>query len=147
MQLSQITEGITHIEDLGVQEFLDALYNFEKFEISEKIDGSNLQFGYDEQGFYTSRETKGDAERLRSESEYEKEYNTTFQRSAHLALEKAIPSLLKSGHLKQGDAVEVEVLYGVLPNAVPYNEGINRIIFLRPTNGNPNLKGKWNTSK
>ena len=144
MQLSQISplrEGITHIEDLGVQEFLDALYNFEKFEISEKIDGSNLQFGYDEQGFYTSRETKGDAPRLRSENDYEKEYNTTFQRSAHLALEKAAPSLLKSGHFKQGDAVEVEVLYGVLPNAVPYNEGINRIIFLRPTNGNPNLKG------
>ena len=144
MQLSQITkirEGITHIEDLAIKDFLSAMYNFEEFEISEKVDGSNLIFGYDEEGFYTSRETKGPAERFRNESDYEIGYQTTYRRSAHLALEKVLVLMKGSGHLKVGDSVEIEILYGPLPNAIPYDTDLNRIIFLRPVEGNANIQG------
>lgn len=140
-QLEYIQEGITHIEDMEVDKLIDSLRNFEQFEISEKIDGSNLQFGYDEQGFYTSRETKMDSPRMRSESDYPVHFATTFQRSAHLALEQVFPEMTNSGYLKRGDAVDIEVLFRKLPNAVPYDADTNRIILLRPTNGNPNLSG------
>jgi hypothetical protein len=133
--------GITHIEDLQIDTLINSLRNFEKFEISEKIDGSNLQFGYDEQGFYTSRETKMDSPRIRAESDYPVHFGTTFQRSAHLALEQVFPLMKKSGYLKQGDAVDIEVLFRKLPNAVPYDSDTNRIVFLRPTKGNPNIAG------
>lgn len=136
-----INEGISHIEDLPTDKLIDALRNFERYEISEKIDGSNIRFGRDEEGFYTSRETKGTAPRMRSESDYDIAFWTTFQRSAHAALEQAYPLMVKSGHLKVGDAVDVEVLFGELPNAVPYDSDVNRIIFLRPVEGSPNIEG------
>jgi len=133
-------EGISHIEDLAVDQFIDALKNFEHYEISEKVDGSNLQFGYDENGFYTSRETKNGTERMRSVDEYPIQFNTTFQRSAHAALEKVFPIIKKAGAIKKGDSVDVEVLFGKLPNVVPYDSSVNRIIFLRPANGTPNIE-------
>lgn len=146
MRLNQLEvtlseSGITHIEDLAVDQLIGALRNFEQFEISEKIDGSNLQFGYDDQGFYTSRETKMDAPRMRAESDYPINFATTFQRSAHAALEQVFPDMVNSGYLKSGDAVDIEVLFRKLPNAVPYDADTNRIVFLRPTSGNPNLSG------
>ena len=140
-QLTPLFEGITHIEDLAIDEFIDALRNFDKFEISEKIDGSNLQFGYDDEGFYTSRETKKGTQRMRNVNDYPIEFRTTFQRSAHAALEKITPLLLRSEFFSQGDAVEVEVLFGKLPNTVPYSMDTNRIIFLRPTAGDPDIEG------
>lgn len=142
---SILTDGIQHIEDLPVEYLIDALRNFERYEISEKVDGSNIRFGHDEQGFYTSRETKGTAPRIRSESEYDIAFWTTFQRSAHAALEKAYPTMVDSGHLKEGDAVDIEVLFGELPNAIPYNSDANRIIFLRPVEGSPNIEGLRDT--
>lgn len=139
--LAERAGGITHIEDLAIDELVNALRNFEEFEISEKIDGSNLQFGYDEEGFYTSRESKAGDERMRSVDDYPIQYSTTFQRSAHLALEKVMPLIIRSEFFTTGDAVEIEVLFGKLPNAVPYNDDANRIIFLRPISGNPDIKG------
>jgi len=143
MQLSQIKpirEGITHIEAMAIGDFIDAMRNFEKFEISEKIDGSNLVFGYDEEGFYTSREGKGQQQRFRSEGEYEIGYQTMYRRSAHLALEKVLPLMERSGYLNVGDSIEIEILYGPLTNVVPHEGDINRIIFLRPITGNPDIK-------
>jgi hypothetical protein len=139
--LKERAGGITHIEDLAIDELISALRNFEEYEISEKIDGSNLQFGYDGDGFYTSRESKAGDERMRSVDDYPIQYSTTFQRSAHLALEKVMPLIIRSEFFTTGDAVEVEVLFGKLPNAVPYNDDANRIIFLRPISGNPDIEG------
>jgi hypothetical protein len=134
-----VHEGITHVEDLPVDEMIAALRNFEQYEISEKVDGSNLWFGVDEIGFYTSRENKGSEELIRDESSYGIAFNTTFMRAAHVAISKVVPSLLKAGAMSVGDAVEVEVLFGRLPNTVTYSAETNRVIFLRPTKGNPDI--------
>lgn len=126
-------EGITHVEDLKIDQFIDALRNFEEYEVSEKIDGSNIQFGIDEGGFYTSREDKG-GKRMHDVSDHPINFSTTFQRSAHAALEKVLPQMIDVG-LARGDRVEAEVLFGKLPNAVPYSSEENEIILLRTIDG------------
>jgi len=140
MRFSQIkvNEGISHIENLAVEDFINAMRNFGHYEISEKVDGSNLQFGLDDEGFYTSREAKN-GNRVRDVDDYPISYNTTFIRSAHLALEKILPIMVKVGGLRKGDRVEIEVLYGELPNAIRYTSEENRIIFLRTVEGNADI--------
>lgn len=120
------TGSIPHIESLPIEEFISVIKNFSNYTITEKIDGNNLIFGYDDQGnFYTSREAKG-GQRYYFPSEYPlTAANNTF-RSAHIALSKH-PFL--KGQVGVGNQVECEVLYGRQPNAIVYGE--NHITFLR----------------
>ena len=127
-----LLEGITHVEDLPVDQFLKAVKNIHLYDISEKIDGSNLHFGLDEAGrFYTSREGKG-GKRFYDYSDWGNKFWETGFKSAHLALEKISGKLSGKKLLKPGDQVEVEVLFGELPNTVPYKGDENQIIILRP---------------
>lgn len=137
MIAKEISRGITHIEDLPLTEFIETLTKLQDFEFTEKVDGAQLLFGLDENGFYTSRETKG-GQRMYSVESYNKEFSTTYMRSAHLALESVLP-LMKGAGLRPGDQVEVEVLYGELPNVVPYSKDRNYLIFLRTTEGDVNI--------
>lgn len=137
MIIKEITKGITHIEDLKTCDFLYVLENLSSYEITEKVDGSQILFGIDDKGFYTSRETKG-GDRVYSVEDYGITFSTTYQRSAHRLLESVLPQLREAG-LKLGDQVEAEVLYGALPNVVPYSEDRNYLIFLRATEGNVNI--------
>lgn len=137
MILNEISRGITHIEDLSVAEFLKTVENISEFEITEKVDGSQILFGIDNNGFYTSRETKG-GERIYAVEDYDIGFSTTYKRSAHILLEHALPQLRNAG-LKRGDQVEAEVLYGELPNVVPYSRDTNYLIFLRTTEGTVNI--------
>jgi hypothetical protein len=59
-------------------------------------------------------------------------------RSAHRLLETVLPTLLAAG-MAPGDQVEAEVLFGELPNVVPYSADTNYLIFLRTTAGNVNI--------
>jgi len=133
----KIQRGITHLEDLKVDEFIDIFCNFDQYEISEKVDGSNIQFGIDEIGFYTTREDFG-GNRVYDASSYPVSFSTTFLRSAHLALEKNLPAMVSVG-LQQGDRIEAEVLFGEFPNVVPYSSDINRIILLRSISGDTDV--------
>lgn len=127
-----LIEGITHLEDLPVDEFVKSVKNIHLYDISEKIDGSNLHFGLDEAGkFYTSREGKG-GKRFYSYSDWGKKFFETGFKSAHLALEKIASKLKGKNLLKPGDQIEVEILFGELPNTVPYKGETNQIIILRP---------------
>ena len=137
MIINEISKGITHIEDLSVKEFLNTLKNISEYEITEKVDGSQILFGIDGNGFYTSRETKGGT-RIYAAEDYGVSFQTTYMRSAHALLEHALPQL-KSAGLRRGDQVEAEVLYGELPNVVPYSEDTNYLIFLRTTEGTVNI--------
>lgn len=141
MKLTEIKKlarsGIPHIEDLAIAEFVSALHNLDDYEISEKVDGANIQFGIDQTGFYTSREDFG-GKRVYNVDDYPIAYQTTFLRSAHVALEKVLP-LMRSAGLRIGDKVEAEVLYGALPNAIRYHADENRIIFLHTVEGNVNI--------
>ncbi len=137
MIINEISKGIAHIEDLSVKEFLGTIQNISEYEITEKVDGSQILFGIDGNGFYTSRETKGGT-RIYAAEDYGVSFQTTYKRSAHILLENALPQL-KSAGLRRGDQVEAEVLYGELPNVVPYSGDTNYLIFLRTTEGTANI--------
>lgn len=125
-----LAEGISHIEDLSEDEFLRAVKNLNSWEISEKIDGSALQFGFDEEGFFTAREKKGSDDRYRDADNWGTKFMSTGFRSAHDALKKLMTPLYKRGLIKNDDFFSVEILFGKLPNAVLYSGEINQIILL-----------------
>lgn len=137
MNITEISKGIPHIEDLPIGTFIDVLSNLSEYTITEKVDGAQILFGIDENGFYTSRESKG-GQRIYAVEDYEINFPSTYKRSAHLLLEQALP-LLRAAGMKRGDQVEAEVLYGELPNVVPYSADRNYLIFLRTTEGTVNI--------
>jgi hypothetical protein len=128
-----MSSGIKHLEDLQISEYLDIVSNIEKFKVTEKCDGANLRVGIDERGLYTTREHKG-GKRIHNHYDYDIKFSTTYMRFAHKALAQMLPQLRKDG-FKLGDELEIEVLYGSLPNVVPYSENANYIIFLSCTKG------------
>lgn len=127
-----LQEGITHIEELPPEEFIQAVRNMAKMIATEKLDGANLIFGFDSDGrFYTSREAKGGSDRYYSTEDYSNRAADNGFTAAHAALKKAAPKLKKI--VDNGEAVEVEVLFGRQPNAIVY--GANHIAFLRMVPG------------
>jgi hypothetical protein len=137
MIINEISRGITHIEDLPVAEFIHTLNNLHEYTFTEKLDGAQILFGIDENGFYTSRETKGGI-RIYQQEDYGYGFSSTYMRSSHKLLEKALPYLQNAG-LRLGDQIEAEVLYGELPNVVPYSKDTNYLVFLRTTEGVVNI--------
>jgi len=133
-----LSEGITHIDDqsLAIEKFIHVLKNLEKFEISEKVDGANLWVGLDMLGnLFTSRAHKG-GEIFYSPDDWSSKFSNTGFKSAHAALEK-IKNILKTSGMIEGDIIELEILFGDKPNAIPYWP--NQIIFLRPIEGEPDI--------
>lgn len=130
-----IKEGITHIEDLGLDKFLYAIDNLTKLDASEKMDGSELVFGLDDEGeFYSSRGAKGSKGLNYSTSEYLHGGGGPTFAAAHKVL-KTVKDKIKQV-MKSGEAVEIEVLYGRQPNAIIYGlNGLNYITFLRAVPG------------
>ena len=137
MNVNEVSSSITHLEDLPLGEFIDLVGRLREYEVTEKVDGAQILFGLDEKGFYTSRESKGGT-RIYEANEYGIKFSTTYMRSSHKLLEKVLPTLLAAG-LSSGDQVEAEVLFGELPNVVPYSADTNYLIFLRATAGNVNI--------
>jgi hypothetical protein len=130
-------EGIQHIEDLPLREFIRTVEALKDKVVTEKLDGANLWFGLDDKGFFTSREGKSPRRaRFYDVSDYPHVASSNAFRAAHLALEKVEPVIRK--YLKTGDMVEMEVLFGRQPNTVTYgSEGKNYIVLLRGVNGTP----------
>lgn len=128
---SVILEGITHIEDLPLQDFIHAVETLKDKTVTEKLDGSNLWFGVDDKGFFTSREGKSKkAARFRSVNDYPQVAAYNGFRGAHEALARHQDSIKR--HLQSGDMVETEVLFGRQPNTVTYgNDEKNYIVILR----------------
>lgn len=135
-----ISEGITHIEDLPIEQFINSVKNIALYDISEKIDGANLHFGLDDSGkFFTSREGKG-GKRFFDYSDWGVKFWQTGFKSAHLALEKISKGLKAKSLLHPGDQIEVEILFGQFPNTVPYSGDVNQIIILRPVSSEKGLE-------
>jgi hypothetical protein len=130
-------KGITHIEDLSPDNFIGLLSNLRDYRVTEKVDGSQILFGLDDLGFYTSRESKG-GERVYNSDDYTVSFHTTYRRAAHALLEQVLPQL-RDGGLVVGDQIEAEVLYGGLPNVVPYSDSINYLVFLRTVTGDVDI--------
>ena len=138
MRVTRLNEGITHIEDLSIDKFIDTIKSIFKFHVSEKIDGANLWFGLDDSDiFYTTREQKsGDKDRKYESKDYSKVAAYNGFRSAHDALQSFMKLGKYRGALHPGDKIEIEVVFGKQPNVVKYSdEGINYIVLLRPVDG------------
>lgn len=132
--------GITHLEDLAINDFLNAVKFGHQMVVTEKLDGANLAFGFDEHGeFFTSREAKG-GKRFYSVEDYGSKFWEVGFKAAHLALEKVAPKIKQSGAMGAGDVVNCEILFGALPNTVSYSGDTNQIVFLHPLQGNPNIE-------
>ena len=109
----RLNEGIVHIEALPVRDFIDAIENVATFTASEKLDGANLTFGFENNGrFYTSREAKG-GKRFYTETDFSDRPADTGFKSAHNALQKASAELKEV--MDNGEAVETEILFGRQP--------------------------------
>jgi len=130
-----VSRGISHLEDLPVSEFVRVLRSLDEFTITEKLDGANLVFGFDNNGvLYTSRETKK-GKRYYSADEYPPIPEFDGFRAAHSMLEHTKAHL--KNVLESGEAVEAEILFGRQPNAIVY--GKNRVVCLRMLPGDNSL--------
>lgn len=131
-----LLEGINHLEDLSVEDFISKVENLSNLIVSEKLDGANLWMGFDLDGkFYTSRAgKKKGAKPFYTIDDYPTMSAYSGFKAAHLALDKISGKLSK--FIKPGQAVEVEILFGRQPNAVTYGvDGKSYIAFIRPVEG------------
>ena len=142
MRITRLNEGITHIEDLSIDKFVDMIKNIFNFHVSEKVDGANLWFGLDDSDiFFTTREQKsGDKDRKYESKDYSQVAAYNGFRSAHDALAEFFDHGAHGnkyrGMLHPGDKIEIEVVFGKQPNVVKYSEdGTNYIVLLRPVDG------------
>lgn len=136
----RLAEGISHLEDLSLTDFIRVVKNISTMSATEKLDGANLWFGLDDQGkLFTTREGKTkSAQRMYSEADYPYYASSNPFRAAHAALEEKLEDIKRV--MRAGDTVEIEVLFGRQPNAITYGlEGKNYIAFLRGVNGTPDV--------
>lgn len=132
-----LKEGISHIEDLAIADFIATIKNIDKLQATEKLDGAQLYFGIDENNqFFTSREGKR-GQRYYSAEDYGNDFWVSGFKSAHTALHLKL-NLIKQ-IVKPNNTIEIEVLYGPQPNAIPYSSDTNYIVFLRSILGSTNL--------
>lgn len=133
-----LTEGITHINDqkVPISKFLEVLKNIKEFEVTEKVDGSNLWFGLDMAGnLYTSRGKK-EGGTFYNQDDWGSDFKDTGFKSAHAALKNKEKEIKVAG-MNPGDIIEAEILFGDKPNAIPYWP--NQIIFLTIIKGDPDI--------
>jgi len=131
-----LTEGIAHLEDLPIDDFLNIMSRIGVLDATEKMDGVNLWFGFDKDGsFFTSREGKNShAERRYSINDYPEIGSSNVFKVAHSVLSKKQKFLARL--IKPGQIVEIEVALGSQPNSIAYNAG-NRVILIRGVGDNP----------
>lgn len=138
MSTRLLQEGIEHVDDLDIDEFIAVITNLSKFKAYEKLDGANLWFGLDDGGrFFTSREGKrAGADKKYSVTDWGDRSNLEQFKAAHSALSKVTDTI--ESVLRPGDTIEAEVLYGEQPNAISY--GLNNkslVALLRGVNDTP----------
>lgn len=139
LQLQLLSEGITDLEDLDVRAFISAVSRIGQMEASERLDGSGIQFGLDDEGkLYTSRLGKN-SQRFYSEQEYPYLAKFNGYRGAHAALETKEDEI--KSILSPGEAVQASVIFGRQPNSTTYGlDGKNFIAIIAGLNGVNDLK-------
>lgn len=132
--LKEDAYGISHLEDLPIEQFIRMLKELPKLRCVQKLDGANLVAGVDVQGrFYTSREQKG-GKRFYKITDFPKRPAYDGFKTAHAALEQVKDTFCKI--VKPGGAISCEVIYGEQPNTVIYGKGgLSYFAFLEPVPG------------
>ena len=133
IKASVIEGGIPHIEDLDPEEFIDWVENFynENILAIQKLDGTfNMSVLKTEEGIQFTRIAKGQPEPFTAE-DLPKTPIYNALRGACTALDTPEVEKILNKYLDEGDAVDIEVLYGDQPNTIKYNLKNNYLAFLR----------------
>lgn len=114
--------GIRHLCDEKIKddEFQYFIDNIGKFEVTEKIDGTNLSFGFDENGvLYMSRDKKDGRKPGRTSYESRRNLGKHFARYMEV-----IYKFVQTGaiSLKANSEIEIEIIDEPITNVVPYDE-------------------------
>jgi gas vesicle protein len=136
------SKSIEYLEDLEVNDFIDAIRNLHKSIVAEKLDGTALTFGLDDANeFYTTRSGKGSSDKLfYKAADWGISAASNGFKATHAALKKHI-EVIRSV-MEPGEAMDVEIMFGRQPNTIVYGlDGYNYIAFLKSTPGtNKELK-------
>lgn len=128
-----LISGITHFEDLDVDDFvywLKNLYN-DNIEIIQKLDGTfNMSIVRDKQSIYFARLAKRQENAFTADS-LPKNPMYNALRGACKALEDNRVQKVLVELLLPEEALDIEVLYGVQPNTIKYNLDANYLAVLR----------------
>jgi len=134
--------SIPHYEDMSVGDIYQSLDL--EWTASEKLDGSFLEAGLDDDGqFYTKR--KG-GQPVYDLEDWPYEMWAMTYRSAHIAASQAIECLVKEDAIHAGNSISFEVLEGERPNSIiyhppsgfPFNVSIYMVV--TSTNWKPDTK-------
>jgi hypothetical protein len=137
--MALLNEGISNLEDLDIKTFIDYVRRLDTLHATEKLDGTGMYFGLDDQGqFYTSR-AGNNQPKYHESSEYPYYAANNALRGAHAALERKVRDIQAT--LSPGDAIEVEVIHGRQPNTISYGlDDKNFIAILGPANDTNQIK-------
>lgn len=125
--------GITHIEDLDVDDFIRWVKNFYNKNIIaiQKLDGTfNMSVFKTEEGIEFSRISKKQFEPFTADT-LPKDPIYNALRGAVTALEQPKVVEIFDEYLDEGDSIDIEVLYGDQPNTIRYNLKNNYLALLR----------------
>jgi hypothetical protein len=140
--LSSKSKSIEYLEDMDVKDFVEAIRNIHKCIVAEKLDGTALTFGLDDNNeFYTTRSGKGSTDKLfYKAADWGISAASNGFKAAHAALKKHV-EVIRSV-MNSGDAMDIEIMFGRQPNTIVYGlDGFNYIAFLKSTAGtNKELK-------
>jgi len=109
--------SIPHFEDLSAREIYESLDL--NWSVSEKLDGSYLEAGLDDDGFFYSHRKGG--ERNYHVNDWPDECWAATYRIAHDMAGMLIEALLKEQAISPGNYMGFEIIHGNWPNVVRYN--------------------------
>lgn len=139
---SVILSGITHIEDLDVDDFIYWLKNFynENILAIQKLDGTfNMSVVKENDSIHFARlSKKQDIPFDHNMLPKSPIYNAL--RGACLALHDDKIQSVFLDYMDNGDAIDIEVLYGTQPNSIRYNLDMNYLALLRFIRGKTGLE-------
>lgn len=113
--------SIQHFEDVPLKDIMFFCEHSSDFVLTEKLDGTSFDFGIDSEGlFFTSRYTKGNANKIYDPIDWGESGASNVFRTAHKVLSQYVESFKK--YLEPDVIVSVEILYGVQSNVVIYGK-------------------------
>lgn len=113
--------SIQHFEDVPLKEKMFFMEHLSDFSITEKLDGTSFDFGIDSEGlFFTSRYTKGNANKIYDPLDWGESGASNVFRTAHNVLSQYAESF--KNYLTPDITVSVEILYGKQSNVVVYGK-------------------------
>jgi hypothetical protein len=108
--------GIPHFEDLSARAILQCLD--EEWHITEKLDGSYLCFGLDDQGQFFSQRKGGKP--CYSVDQWPNEYWAGTYKLAHSLASILVCELVEQKLLSNDQFFGAEIIHGRMPNTIPY---------------------------